>query len=320
MSGIIYKALVLSNEHLIVQIMPEEGGRITSLQSLATGIEFLTQSTNQHIHLKPGYDAQFQHGPCAGIEECLPTVGACDDRTAGGPVPDHGDFWQLSWRVTEQSEGRVSLSATGFSRPLLFRKTVILRGGGLAIRYSVQNIAEIDTSFLYACHPLFAIEAGDRIVLPSDIDTLQLTYSKTGRFGQTGDFLSWPGEELDTVLSKDADEAEMFYSRQTMKGRCGLYRTRHRQGLILSYPPRVLPYLGLWLCYGGWPGGQSPQQYAIAMEPTAAPCNTLKEALDRRLACLLLPGDHLDWELIFQPTSAGISWQKFQNLVEGEAH
>lgn len=298
--------------------MPEEGGRISSLQSGLTGVEFLSQSTRQRIPLRPGYDAQFQYGPCAGIEECLPTVGACDDGTAGGPVPDHGDFWQLSWKVTEQSENRITLSATGFSRPLFFQKTVILHGGGLSIRYSVQNIAESETSFLYACHPLFAVETDDRIVLPSDIDTLQLTYSKTGRLGETGNCLSWPGEGLDTVLPQTAGEAEMFYSGQTKKGHCGLYRARHKQGLILSYSSKVLPYLGLWLCYGGWPGGQSPQQYAIAIEPTTAPCNTFKEALARRLVRPLSPGDHLDWEIRFQPTSAGISWQAFQSLVERE--
>lgn len=319
MSVTTYKGFALSNDCLSVQISPEEGGRISSLQSKVTGVEFLTQSTNRHIRLEPGYDAQFQHGACAGIEECLPTVGACDDRTAGGPVPDHGDFWQLSWRVTEQSADRIVLSATGFSRPLFFQKTVALRDVGLSIRYHVQNIAETDTSFLYACHPLFAVEAGDRIALPSEINTLQLTYSRTGCLGQTGNFVSWPGEGLDTVLPNNAEEADMFYSRQTKTGRCGLYRTRSKQGLILSYSSGVLPYLGLWLCYGGWPGGQSPQQYAVAIEPTTAPCNTLKQAQAARLARLLLPGDHLDWELTFQPTSSGISWQEFQNLIEGEA-
>jgi galactose mutarotase-like enzyme len=319
-SGVTCKTLALSNDSLSVQIVPDEGGRIASLQSIATGIEFLTQSTHPRIPLRPGFDAQFQHGPCAGIEECLPTVGACDDRTTGGPVPDHGDFWQLSWRVMERSADRVVLSAAGFSRPLFFQKTITLRDLHLSIRYRVENIAEASTSFLYACHPLFAVEAGDRIALPAEIETLQLTYSRTGRLGPTGRFLPWPGEGLDTVLPKSAGEAEMFYSHPAKKGRCGLYRTRPQQGLILSYSSGVLPYLGLWLCYGGWPGGQCPQQYAIAIEPTTAPCNTLKEALDRRRARLLLPGDHLDWELTFQPTSAGVSWQEFQTVVEGEAY
>ena len=312
------KGIALSNDCLSVQVLPEEGGRISSLRSKATGQEFLTQSTNQHIRLKPGYDAQFQHGACAGIEECLPTVGACDESTAGGPVPDHGDFWQLMWSVTDQSPDCIVLSATGFSRPLFFQKTIILREGGLSIQYRIQNIAEADTSFLYACHPLFAVEEGDRIALPSEIDALRLTYSRTGRIGKTGNLVSWPGEGLDIVRPNHVGEADMLYSGQTTSGRCGLYRAGSKQGLVLSYSSGVLPYLGLWLCYGGWPGGQSAQQYAVAIEPTTAPCNTLKQAQDAQLARRLRSSEQFEWELTFQPTSAGILWEQFQNLIEGQ--
>jgi len=298
-----------------VSIVPEEGGRISSIVSRVTGIEFLTQSTNENLYLDPGYGAQFQHGACAGIEECLPTVGICDDTTAGGPVPDHGDFWQLSWQVTAQSADHVALAANGFSRPLVFQKTVSLQQSGLSIHYRVQNVGQSDTSFLYACHPLFAIEPGDRVLLPSEVETLQLTYSRTARMGQPGDRIVWPGNGFDMVLPAEAREAEMLYTEKLSTGRCGLFRVEGKQGLLLSFSPGVLPYLGLWLCYGGWPGGSGPQQYAVALEPTTAPCGTLKQAQEMGLAYQLPPGQDFAWDLGIHLTPPGITWDRFRESI-----
>lgn len=299
-----------------MSVVPEEGGRISSLVSGVTGIEFLTQSTNNDLHLKLGLDAQFQHGACAGIEECLPTVGICDDTTAGGPVPDHGDFWQLAWQVTAQSADHVALAANGFSRPLVFQKTVSLQKAGLSIRYRVQNVSASATSFLYACHPLFAVERGDRVVLPSEAETLRLAYTRTGRMGQPGDQVAWPGNGLDMVLPAETGEAEMLYTGKLSTGRCGLFRSKGKQGLLLSFSPQKLPYLGLWLCCGGWPGGSAPQQYAVALEPTTAPCGTLKQAQEKGLAFQLAPGEDFEWELGIHLTQPGITVESFQGAVD----
>jgi hypothetical protein len=240
-----HNAIALTNSVLAVKNMPEEGGRISSLESCIAGVEFLAQSGNEAIHLEPSYEAQFQNSACAGIEECLPTVGACDEGTSDGAVPDHGDFWQLGWDVTEQSVSHVVMVAKGFSRPLLFEKTVALKEAMLSIRYRVQNVSERTTSFLYACHPLLAVEPGDRIALPVEVEALQLTYSRTGRLGEKGNRIGWPGQKLDTVLSMETGEAEMFYSGRLRSGRCGLFRIRAKQGLLLSFSTRKLPYLGL---------------------------------------------------------------------------
>ncbi|MGO4516565.1 aldose epimerase [Terriglobus sp. 2YAB30_2] len=314
--GLHRKTIALTNSSLSVSIAPEEGGRIRSLVSQSSGIEFLTQSTNENLRLKPGYDAQFQHGACAGIEECLPTVGICDDTTAGGPVPDHGDFWQLRWKVTAQSADHVALAANGFSRPLSFQKAISLQVSGLSIHYRVQNVGQSDTSFLYACHPLFAIEPGDRIVLPPEAKTLQLTYSRAGRMGQPGDQVTWPGNGIDTVLPAETGEAEMLYTDTLSTGRCGLYRSEGKQGLILSFSPLAMPYLGLWFCYGGWPGGSAPQQYAVALEPTTAPCGTLKQAQEQGLAFQLAPGEDFAWDLGIHLTPTGITWEAFRKSIQ----
>jgi hypothetical protein len=90
--------ITLRSNEIEVTVVPQEGGRISSLRSIQSGLEFLTQIRPDRPPVEPGLEASFQRGPCAGVEECLPTVGPCVD-CIGGPAPDHGDFWQIPWKV-----------------------------------------------------------------------------------------------------------------------------------------------------------------------------------------------------------------------------
>ena len=119
-----------------MRFAPARGGRVSSLRCLQRGTEFLTSSQRHGPAAPASLDAQFRNGPCAGIEDCLPTVAACGAHTEGGPVPDHGDLWQLPWTVLEQT-GSTSLhmEAHCFSRPLSVRKHMRVSGRVLRIDY-----------------------------------------------------------------------------------------------------------------------------------------------------------------------------------------
>jgi galactose mutarotase-like enzyme len=265
-------------------------------------MEFLTQSRRTGRYPEPGLTARFQDGPCAGIEECLPTVGPSGPETEGGPAPDHGDFWQLPWQVLVASDKEISMSAVGFSRTLRFSKQLNLEDNALRVAYTVENMGSTTQSFLYASHPLFAVSQGDRVLLPSEIRELRLDYSKGDRLGTPGSIISWPvtqtGLRLDVAYGPDAGTAEMFYSSRLNEAVCGIYREASGQVLEVSFDSKRLPYLGVWLCYGGWPiDGPEPLQYAVALEPTIAPCNTLAKAQQTNAAITLKAGETYDWEI-----------------------
>jgi hypothetical protein len=38
------------------------------------------------------------------------------------------------------------------------------------------------------------------------------------------------------------------------------------------------PYLGLWICYGGWPSRPGPKQVCVALEPSTAPADSLAKS------------------------------------------
>ncbi|HEV2577088.1 MAG TPA: aldose epimerase [Acidobacteriaceae bacterium] len=312
----------LQNLDLRVLIKPAEGGRVASLKSVHTGVEFLAQSQHSTTPIQPGWDTKFQNGACAGIEECIPTIGACGEGMVGGPVPDHGDFWQIDWTVTDRSLTRLHLEAMGFSRPLFFQKEISLQGNRLNIGYRVTNLSKSEVPFLYACHPLFAIEEGDRVCLAQEVSSLSLYYSRESRLGRQGTHVSWPvtslGVNLERVLPVQTGFAEMLYTDRLHTGRCGLYRNAAQQGLCLHFDPAVLPYLGLWLCYGGWPeSAVGPKQYAIALEPTFAPANTLSEAIDMGLAVRLPANESASWNIAFEISSPSLPLSQFRSMVKG---
>jgi galactose mutarotase-like enzyme len=295
----------LQSEELALEIRPDEGGRIASVKSRISGLEFLAQSQRSSPSDPPGMDAVFRNGPCAGIEECLPTIAPCDSHTEGGPAPDHGDFWQLAWNVSSGDDRTLSLWAEGFSRPFRFGKTLTVDRNSLDVGYSVKNIGTRSQSFLYACHPLFAVDSGDRIELPQGIHTLRLDYSRNNRLGKRGDLVSWPATQagvfLDRAANKDAGIAEMLYTARLDSGRCSIHRSVTGQRLDVIFNPFSLPYLGIWLCYGGWPDdGSSYQQYAVALEPTTSPHNTLTEAQQDGSAITLNPGGVYEFSISFR--------------------
>jgi hypothetical protein len=92
----------------------------------------------------------------------------------------------------------------------------------------------------------------------------------------------------------------MFYTPRLQDGLCGIYREASAQVLEVSFDTKRLPFLGLWLCYGGWPNdGEEPRQYAVALEPTTSPCSTLANAQRTNTAISLEDGEKYDWEILF---------------------
>jgi galactose mutarotase-like enzyme len=310
--------VILRSAEIEVTVVPREGGRISSLRSIQSGLEFLTQVRPDRTAVEPGLEASFQRGPCAGAEECLPTVGACTD-SADGSAPDHGDFWQIPWQVDSLASGRLEMHAIGFSRPLRFERVIQVDGASVLLSYKVINVGSEPLSFLYAWHPLFAVEAGDRVVLPVEVSDVTLFYSRDEALGDEEKDLLWPMlqnkeglRDLSVALAPDHETAEMIYTRRLQVGRCGLFRRNQGQGVIVSFDSSRLPYLGVWLCFGGWPvSGPEPRQVAIALEPTTAPCNTLSASERAGLSVNLAPGCSFAWDLQVDVTSPSLTYGSF---------
>lgn len=271
-------------------LIPAHGGSIASLS--VDGRELLQTPLNPYA---PRTRTQaFQDGNASGWDECLPSVGACEVQTEAGPagIPDHGDLWRIPWQVLSATEDSATLRVSCFSLPLQLTRSMILSEESgeyrLEILYSVTNLGAYRVPWAWSAHPLFATDAGDRILFPAGIHDLHLEGSRNNRLGVHGDRVAWPAP----VLSDGStDDLSIAYDPASGRGDklsagpiatnedawCTLERPEAGLSLTVRFDPALTPYLGLWLCYGGWPEGDGLKQVCVAIEPATAPVDSLAE-------------------------------------------
>jgi galactose mutarotase-like enzyme len=317
---------ILESSLLKVAILPDNGGKLASIKCQRTQTEFLLPGSLYERIAEFGPFAHFHESDCAGWDECLPTVSPCGPEGTMGAVPDHGDFWRFPWQVvSNDTSNEISLQANGFSMPLCFRKHISLKQNDLTIRYEIENTGNAPVEILYASHPLFCIDAKDTIVLPNEITDLTLLESRGNRIGSPEATVSWPihryeGSTFDLRTTGQMSDrtAEMLYSNRLTRGVAGLYRNLSGHGVVLRFDTAAIPYLGLWLCYGGWPDDDrsSSLQHAIALEPTTAPYGSLRDAVRASQARRVEVGEVFSFSLRLLITGCEepMTEQQFQEL------
>jgi galactose mutarotase-like enzyme len=196
-----------------------------------------------------------------------------------------------------------------FSLPLRLKRTVRLTESEKAFRldldYTVANTGAYPAPWSWAAHPLFVAEAGDRIVLPDSIRALRLEGSGHGRLGSGGDRVSWPmaslanGNVCDLSLAQGpaSEIGDKLFAGplRTAENWCALERPQAAVRIKVGFDPAATPYLGLWICYGGWPERPGPKQMCVAMEPATAPVDSL--AVTGPWSRILAPGESFSWAM-----------------------
>jgi galactose mutarotase-like enzyme len=283
--------VVIASGNCAVTVLPKLGGKVSSIR---VGSHMLLHAP-LHPYGKLNHTMGFEEGDAGGWDECMPSVAACSVETQNGTVtvPDHGDLWRVPWEVLEATDDSLTMRARGFSLPLEITRSMVLTessaGWRLQLLYSLANVGNVPVPWSWAAHPLFACEKGDRIVLPPEVQTLKVEGSGHNRLGDHGDTIAWPmakladGTEWDLRRAR-ADNADigdkLFAGPLTglgQEGWCALERAPIGLRITVRFDATLTPYLGLWLCYGGWPEGDGPKQVCVALEPTTAPVDSLAE-------------------------------------------
>ncbi len=234
--------------------------------------------------------------------------GACSRpwRPVAGGV---GDAGTRESGIRDQSVQSVALRGECFSLPLVLERSLAVseKQGGwrLDLNYRVTNTGGYPVPWAWAAHPLFVVEAGDRIVLPPSIRSLRLEGSGGQRLGQGGATVAWPiaqlasGGQTDLSVAQPPDSGigDKLFTGPLSESEnwCALERPSARLRIKVSFDTSATPYLGLWICYGGWPDRPGPKQVCVALEPATAPVDSLAKtgAWSRTLD----PGQSYPWTM-----------------------
>lgn len=309
--------VVICSGDCVVTLLPEFGGKIASIR--VKGRELL-QAPLTPIAAR-SRTLSFDASDASGWDECLPSVATCRVDTETGPVsisdpirdpiPDHGDLWRVPWSVVgdrgAETEASVTLRGECFSLPLALERTSALtqtREGGwrLSLDYVLTNTGHDAVPWSWAAHALFAVEEGDRIELPGSIVDLRLEGSGGNRL--RGDRpVAWPEAELtaggttnlSVVQGIDSEIGDKLFAGplQAEENWCVLHRPAAGVRIRVSFDAAATPYLGLWICSGGWPDRAGLKQMCVAPEPSTAPVDSL--AVQGNWSRVLGPGESTSW-------------------------
>lgn len=275
-----FDAHTMSNGRVRLTIVPELGGKITSIFHLASGREWLWR--NPHLPQKSVvYDASYvTEFDTGGLDECFPAVSGGPypgEPWAGTQIPDHGELWCQPWDIvrSEHTAERLSLSLTcyGARFPYRFMRTLSMTADSptITLDYEVENLSNFDFPFIWSSHPLLAIEEGMRITLPPAVDTVHRDASAGGQAA-----LAWPAinqdghESLAIVPASDFGEAIKLYTPllhgdEPVETAVIAPDGHHR--LAFRFRPNEVTHIGLWLNYGGWSGSGSTPYFNLGLEP-----------------------------------------------------
>lgn len=159
---------------LALAMMPELGGKISSLRDLRSGREWLWRHPRmayKRVAYGGSYIAEADTG---GWDECFPTVAPCGYPSApwsGTRLPDRGELWSQSAALDVTEAGgmiQVRTRWQGIALPYTFERAITLmaRSSSLRCAYAVTNHADAPLLFIWSAHPLLAIEPGMRLPPP----------------------------------------------------------------------------------------------------------------------------------------------------------
>jgi galactose mutarotase-like enzyme len=307
-------AVALANDALSVVVIPEIGGKITSLMSRRTGREWLWK--NPHLPLRrPPLDASnFGQFDCGGWDEMFPTVNSCRlPNTGWGDrmLTDHGELWYRPWQTltAEVVAGEIAsleLAVCDPTLPFRFARTASLAAGcgPLVLNYDLSNIGDRPLPYLWAAHPLLAICPGDSIRIP--VDTLTSSTGSIGlELGPGSTPFAWPqmrlrsGKTIDfsQVPQRTAGIAAKLFAEHVSTGCVEVRDETRRESIRISFEPTSIPHVGLWLNYGGWSGASPTSYFNAGIEPTTSACDELSVAIRDEKAKQLDLGERHLWQI-----------------------
>jgi galactose mutarotase-like enzyme len=292
-------AYELTNGHIQVCVVPELGGKITSIQHLSTQREWLW--SNPYLPAQPvTYGASFiELYDTGGLDECFPAVsgGVYPDAPWNGVIiPDHGEMWCQPWKVkvVESSAIQIILSMVcyGVRLPYRFKRTLTLAAdrSALTLEYQVSNLTIFDMPFVWSVHPILNIEEGMRVSLPAGVENVRVDGAKNDFLGESGSRLQWPqGEtadlqpiDLSLVPAKEFGQAYKLYTLP-LKGHGQVETAIHdlagEHSFAFRFRPDEITHVGLWMNYGGWSGGNSKPYFNLGLEPCIGGTDALPDAI-----------------------------------------
>jgi len=281
-----FQRVVLQNRALRAVILPELGGKITSLVHLKTGREFFLQHPDRPLR-RAHYGDPIGDYDISGFDECLPTVSQClypDPPFCGR---DDARSWRSLVLPLEISDSGRAVDAGGCrdSLALLLRRNTRLTGSGLDLEYEITNTGSQPFKYLWSAHPLLTVQAGAQIVCLRKFPKFWWITQRAIVFA-IGKTIAWPHASttdgksvaLNHIFGPQQRTADKLFTPRLTQGYCGLRFPATAEAIVFRFDPQLVPFVGIWICQGGFPS-DGPPEFTVALEPCGGRPDSLATAM-----------------------------------------
>jgi len=291
-----HAALTLENDLIQVTVIPDLGGRIWDLVDRTRRVNWIWHRPNVPL-VNCATGADYDTVWAGGWEELFPNdaPGPFEGRT----LPDHGEWWARNWAVTEIEDGetlRIRLTCQmGVIRARCVKEISLARGDSrVDVTYAIESEEPLPFHFLFKQHLPLDITPGCRLLLPDGLVTpVDSSFSTVLTSAEP---TRWPGAsrhptdlaDLSHVPSSSSRLQEFVYVSELQAGAC---RVINPEGatLAVSWDLATMPFLWLFLSYGGW-----RDVYTAVLEPCSNMPKDLAQAASLGQAAVLRPGERFE--------------------------
>lgn len=327
-----FTAHTVSTGPLELTIIPELGGKISSLRDTRSGREWLWRHPRmpyRRVEHGGSYTALADTG---GWDECFPSVAPCaypGSPWAGAAVQDHGELWSqaCAWEATTGGPGGAGgaapadLSITtrwkGVVLPYSLTRTITLREGAARLRidYEASTAGNAPLHFIWCAHPLLAIEPGMRLRFPDGArfhcwTTIPAEMLRPGESAppQAAPLFDYTNLPIDPNLQsaitnlQSVGVALKLWSEPLDQGWAALEAADG--ALHMRWDMVRLPQVAAWINLGAWAGDGGAPYYNLGLEPCIGAQDSLEEAITvHRLHATIPPKGAYTWWLEVELTA-----------------
>lgn len=264
--------IVIESARLVVEVLPEVGGKVAQIIDKASGRTFLVPPQQPYRTIP--VDGDWLKHDTSGMDDCFPNVAAghySEFPWMGAKLPDLGEWTHGTWDVKKKASAEIAMTMNGRALPYAAKKTIrFVNDETLEFEYRVENLGQAPFRFLWSAHPLITVEDDFELKMPKGEMDLRV-------FPPDGVSGCWPmfrGTCLREEWIPQGTTLKVFLSGLS-EGWCSLLLPSHT--LTFSFDLEQVPAIGLWFNNFGFPSSDGKPFRCIAIEPCTSPSDLLDD-------------------------------------------
>lgn len=276
------ESVILQNNGLIAEIIPEDGGRLSRLYSRKHDAE-LIWSNPRTENAGRYYACNYDDLSASGIEEAFPTVQPCT--VDGISLPFFGEIWTIGWRG-EAADDSVSLECFSPIWPARISKTIMLSEDCLSYDYAIRNIGYSNISYIFGFHPSFSVYEDTEIVLSSGSCTMLIDPCTCSSCMVDFEWPLFGTVDISRAYPSGKGNYCNFIRYPVSEGRYAIQHPSKGIRTDVVFDSSVFPLLSIWPLYGGCRGLECIMTEAFTAWPAV-----LSDAIAAGTASVLRPDE-----------------------------